>query len=220
MQDQSSGKNRGSGKIILAGLALLLVGAIAGAVWLAQPPAEPTYEGKTLTYWLTNWQNGSGQSIDDAQIVKSREAVRHIGTNAVPTLLRMLRAKDSTVKIKMYELMSRQDKFNVPFTSVEQGKPLTQIAFWFLGDLATNAAPALIQMCTNENDEDSFFADRALQMLYPAPCVARAEWMPPKERAPWYLATGMMQKEFGAPSNAILAFSEAIKLNPTNRETW
>jgi hypothetical protein len=74
---------------ILSGLAWLLVSSL--------PAREPVYEGKPLSRWL------AGASRRDA-----RRAVRACGTNAIPTLVRMLRATDSPLKLKLVQLAGKQ----------------------------------------------------------------------------------------------------------------
>src|SRR5947207_1339961 len=69
--------------IWLAALLALTLGLV-GAARLSSRPREPVYRGKTLTYWLevinTNgWASG-----------EKPEAVRHIGTNAIPILLNLI----------------------------------------------------------------------------------------------------------------------------------
>ena len=89
-------------RIIIAGLVLA---ALAVLTWVVFNPSEsePQYEGKPLSFWLAEavipheedygtWRVGSR---------KAEAAMEHFGTNAVPTLLQMLRARDSTLKLKL-----------------------------------------------------------------------------------------------------------------------
>jgi hypothetical protein len=82
--------------VALAVLLVILAGLIA---WqgLRLREREPEYQGKGLRTWLreargqSNWQaRGSAEA-----------AIRHIGTNAIPTLLEMLRQKDSPLTSKL-----------------------------------------------------------------------------------------------------------------------
>ena len=47
---------------------------------------------------------------------KTDEVVRQAGTNALPTLLRMLRAKDSSLKVNLVDLLTRQHIIKMDFT--------------------------------------------------------------------------------------------------------
>src|SRR5690242_12224993 len=90
---------------------LLFFAAVAGLFWAVLPPTEPSYDGKTLSYWLAQYEGigSAGADTKEPKAIESREAIRHIGTNALPTLLRMLRAKDSRVKLVLVNLIERQD---------------------------------------------------------------------------------------------------------------
>jgi len=75
---------RGRGTLIVAVLAVLLA---AAAVLLLSPEREPSYEGRSLSQWL----QVPGQFSPEGTRVD--EAIRHIGTNALPCLFRWIRAK-------------------------------------------------------------------------------------------------------------------------------
>ena len=85
------------GKLILIFSVLVILG---GAVWFAtrrEPlPPEPIYDGKHLSVWLTDESfdrlvvNGIG--LTDVAV----DAVRAIGTNAIPYLLATLESSGST----------------------------------------------------------------------------------------------------------------------------
>jgi hypothetical protein len=66
-------------------LAVLLVAVVGGLAWQVTRPREPVYQGKPLSYWLV-------RPARDPNF----NALRALGTNAIPTLLQMLRAKDWT----------------------------------------------------------------------------------------------------------------------------
>ena len=94
--------------------------AIAGAAgWLTLTwPREPTYNGKPLTYWLEHYlppptNIGSSYALSDPA---AAEAIRRIGTNGIPTLLRLLRAYDSPLKLRLIALAQRQHLISVEFS--------------------------------------------------------------------------------------------------------
>jgi hypothetical protein len=72
------------------GVALL---ASAAEKLLCRPAPEPVYHGKPLTHWLVELQFPYPPTDGDP-----REAIRTIGTNGIPVLLRLLRAHDSPFK--------------------------------------------------------------------------------------------------------------------------
>ena len=80
---------------LFAALFLVLIG---GTIWLVavpREPPEPLYQGKPLTFWL-------GRSyfhpLNLADQQAATAAVQRAGTNAIPTLLRLMRARDSKTK--------------------------------------------------------------------------------------------------------------------------
>lgn len=72
------------------------------ATWCLTDPFhhEPSYKGKSLTYWLRGYRAGNYQ-WNSSTPESANEAVRSIGTNGIPTLLKMLVAKDSALDIKL-----------------------------------------------------------------------------------------------------------------------
>lgn len=98
----------GTGKkctILLGVLAVLAAGAVAYLVLRPADPQEPIYQGKPLRAWLDDYVLLS-HGWDEADIEKKNEKVdeviRQIGTNAIPTLFRMLNATDSPLKKLKY----------------------------------------------------------------------------------------------------------------------
>ena len=130
-------------------LALLPVAALAGLAWLLLGPREPDplYRGRPLTYWLQGFSPGqwpatkgpARPSEDEAQ-----EAVQHFGTNAIPTLLRLLRTPDSPFRRRAFELIERQH-----FVRISHIPPMQlymEIVRGF-GELGAEARPAVAQLC-------------------------------------------------------------------------
>lgn len=202
---------------------LLLVIGLGVFAWLSTAPKEPVYKGKTLSYWLTRVHGGAPDPGEFTnQMNACKEAVQHIGTNAIPVLLRKLTAKDSSLKLKLMELADKQDYVHLPLRSAEDDKMLVPLGFVLLGDLGTNAIPSLIDIYRHPpSEETKEIANHILMQFYPAPSVADAGWVPSKDRAQWYLEAGMLNleppgisKAEHSYSNAIMAFSQAVKLDP------
>ena len=81
------------------------LGAIVGMLlWQGLREREPTYQGKGLRVWLREARQERGQAIQQG---KAAVAVRHIGTNAIPTLLAMLGRRDSPLVGESYNLLRR-----------------------------------------------------------------------------------------------------------------
>src|SRR5690348_5046029 len=196
--------SRGTSPTIRIGIAaLLLIACIGGFVWLALPPKEPEYQGKPLSYWLerarTNW-NAIFFSPKDPETVECTEAVRHIGTNAIPYLLRMLKAKDTALKTKAMDFAEAKGMTNLPLHSAQELLDKADVGFFLLGDLATNAIQDLIKIYNHPPSPDSKQrASKALIYLYPAAGVLNPYWVPPEERVEWFSYAGHLKSNLGSP---------------------
>jgi len=81
-------------RIVFAIVLLVLLGGLA---WEVLRPREKMYEGRPLSYWLKRQEDAKyGLVTPEKQKLREQadETIRQIGTNALPELLRMLRARD------------------------------------------------------------------------------------------------------------------------------
>ena len=91
--------------VVLAGIVAAVVVAV---VWPRE--REPEYKGKRLSEWLTLWEPNyvpGGGLGDKNRRVEAQMAVRHIGTNALPWLLRWVRYEQPAWKGKAYSFMEK-----------------------------------------------------------------------------------------------------------------
>ncbi len=77
-------------RTILVSLAVILVTAVLVAVILRPEPKEPEYRGKKLSYWI---DKSTGSLADDGD-PEAIAAVRQIGTNSIPCLLKWIRSEN------------------------------------------------------------------------------------------------------------------------------
>src|SRR5437667_12454749 len=94
-------------------LAVLLGATVTGATWLVlhRRAEEPVYGGKRLTVWMGQYLMhllAARSSPDRAKRDAAENAIRQIGTNALPTLLSMVQAKDTTLKRSLIALGNKQ----------------------------------------------------------------------------------------------------------------
>src|SRR4051794_3136 len=75
---------------------------LAVLFWPGQP--EPAYQGKTLTEWLTVYQQHADGNHEQQQAIV---AVRHIGTNALPVLTTLLNHESSQWREKVPRLLPK-----------------------------------------------------------------------------------------------------------------
>src|ERR1041385_3654595 len=110
------------------------------ACWLAFSSfgarcAEPTYQSKSLTKWLKVFEKSEPNSAEEN---RARDAVRTIGTNAIPNLIKMLRSEDLELQ--------------------QAGKN----GFEILGQVGAPAVPELAQLLVGTNELARFWAAQAL----------------------------------------------------------
>ena len=133
---------------------------------------EPVYQGKTLTYWLSDFWPGRNPTPE--KLEQDKFAVRQIGTNAIPILLQWISVKDDPFKAKMVTWISSHPR--VPFR-IESGVDKNMLAvsgFQILGkSQAAAAVPALVEIVKNGGGEgtsayhNATFAMQALGTLDP-----------------------------------------------------
>ena len=143
-------------------LRLLLLGLlIAGIVyWLAGKvggPPDPEYQGRRLSAMLKE------SSLDVHTLESGREtrfgaedvlAIRQMGTNAIPYLLKELSATDSSLKIKLVELLSRQSVFSIRFEMAAYHHYRAADAFQVLGPIGEPAIPELARLLNEGETSD------------------------------------------------------------------
>jgi hypothetical protein len=144
-------------------LGVLLVASLGGLVcWAPWELREPVYQGKPLSSWLKASELAPFQR--DA-LENANEAVRQAGTNALPTLLWMLRARDSALKVRLMDLARM---VSIECTPAEDFNRATVDGFFVLGAKAQSAVPALIEIVNqNISAESRVCAIRALRVMGP-----------------------------------------------------
>lgn len=124
-------------RVTAAFLVLGTVGLLAA--WLTIPNAtEPEYDSQPLSYHLFSLTYG-----DVRRERAAREAVRAMGTNAVPQLIRILEARESSFKTCFNELARRQSLIRFRFEPLSVRQMHAALACQELGPVAAPAIPAL-----------------------------------------------------------------------------
>jgi hypothetical protein len=130
-----------------AAITALVLAALGALLWILSSAGErePVYQGKTLTYWLSDFS--SGRILTPEKMAQDNLAVRQIGTNAIPILLQWISARDGLLKQKMVTWIHRHPW--VPFrieSSVDKNM-LAVSGFRILGkSQAGPAVPALVEI--------------------------------------------------------------------------
>lgn len=175
---------------------VLLTVAAAGALfwWRFCESAEPSYQGKPLRDWLETYVQG-GSYIGVWANPETDEAIRRMGTNAIPALLKMISARDSKWKstLSWYSTESMRRRISRRFSWWSAGFATDEAAqaIVALGPSASNAVPQLIQTYRKNIGSDSQASClKALGSIGPAAALAipdflgaTTNWYPRTRRA-------------------------------------
>jgi len=126
---------------------------VVAMVWPGEK--EPEYQGKKLSAWLVEYpfMDREPESIAEQNAV---DAVRHIGTNALPYLLRWMRYERPAWRNTLYTLL-RKLPSNGPLRVA--GRPdilagCTPYAFKSLGAAVMPAVPELVRLMSDRKAPD------------------------------------------------------------------
>jgi hypothetical protein len=106
---------------------------------------EPVYQGRRLTQWLESFDTSSGTSR-----ALANKAVREIGTNALPVLVKML-SGEKTWKQKAISTLDKQPLIKIPKSGLDSTLPRALSAFQALGETAKPAVPLLSELLKRED---------------------------------------------------------------------
>jgi HEAT repeat protein len=141
---------------VLAVLAVL--GARAWQIFRSREP-DPIFEGHRLDYWLGR--------CPYTESFTARAAVREAGTNAIPMLLRFMRAHNSAFKRKLIALAEKQNFMASPFVSDDDHWRVVN-GFEALGPDGRSAVPELLRIYQEDSSPDSrIFIIMALSNIGP-----------------------------------------------------
>ena len=131
--------------------------------------SEPVYEGHTLTEWLYENRKAplpeSGHPDPKEPKLISEKAIRAIGTNALPTLLRMMAAKDAPIKTRFIALSRRQTFLKTNIQDAHSKRFLAYLGFQILGSDAKDAVPELATLARNDDVDIRVFSLSSLDFI-------------------------------------------------------
>jgi hypothetical protein len=144
-------------KSIAAAILILLVAFFVYLCW----PQGPFYRGRSLKAWLQDFTNplrhASGIPLQNlsaemgARMEGGQRAVKAIGTNAIPTLLQYVQAKDSGVTHMVVAPIGPRSFVGDWFPSAREKHAMAQAGFTILGKDALPAQSALVAL-TKDSD--------------------------------------------------------------------
>jgi hypothetical protein len=135
--------------------------AAIGLLLYASRTHEPSFQGRKLGEWLADIENAH----DEREAEPARNAVRQIGTNAIPYLVGMMRAEDSELKKTFITLLAKAHIFSVRIADSNRQHLLALLGFEALGSQASSAIPDLKALVNNP--EAVRFAAWALVSISP-----------------------------------------------------
>jgi len=187
-------------KRVAIALTVLLGIVMALAAWEASRSREPIYQGKSLSSWVESYKVGVGIPGYDGQ--PADEAVSHAGTNAVPVLLRFLRARDSALMVKLLPLIQKQHVIRIPYMPAVERNARGLRGFYVLGPEGKNAVPALIEMC-GSTQRITYYAVTALGYIGPparsaVPVLWRVENSSRAVPVPWRMQNSNPPRGLGS----------------------
>jgi HEAT repeats len=139
--------------IILTTVAILVIAGVAALLWRFDPgPPQPIFEGKPLTVWLVGLYRMTGpRSYDSSMAGPGAQAVRALGTNAVPYLVHMLTANRRRLMDKPALWAKNKAALPLSYTTARERVMRAAFACELLGRKAGAAIHALIPLLKDQD---------------------------------------------------------------------
>ena len=195
-------------------LALILLAVVIAFPRPTPPPIEPSYAGRTLTEWVfrnPNALNGNPRSHE------AREAIRKIGTNALPSLLAWLAADPDHSPIKRaaslvldfvpQAITPKRALVWAQSDWVELHLEIAPVAFAVLGSDAVPAIPTLQRLASDARGRrGAFYATSILGGIGPRALpalqrIAQNPACPTRKEAAKQAATLLAESRTNAPDS-------------------
>lgn len=137
-------------EVICKSRRLLLVAFVVAVIGVSTYAfrQEPAYEGRTLTEWL---MEATPPNRKESNRERADEAVRRIGTNGLPTIAKLLRARDWPLKSKLNEFFYQRRWYHLRLTTREDRHAYALTACHLLGTIARPLIPEVEAAMTNMN---------------------------------------------------------------------
>lgn len=166
-----------AGKLLIA---LCTAATLLAVIWQSSRPRQPEHQGIPLDQWLQAYNRaGLSPSNDQANIEQISGAIRAMGSDSLPFLLKHIVHRDSIIAQKVFDLAARQHLFKLPVHHGDSycapsilalmvlgpdARPIlpglskaalasSQKALFAMLALGTNAIPTLESVCLSTNRE-------------------------------------------------------------------
>jgi hypothetical protein len=131
----------------------LCAAGICGAIWILPwhlNPVEPVWQGKKLSQWLTECDSDNPRDLSES----ARTAIRTMGTNALPYLLRRIGTRDSKAKMQLRAWAGKGSIIRRLTPTHYNFRISAAAGIEALGKEAAPAVPELIELL---HDEQTFY---------------------------------------------------------------
>ena len=151
-----------------------LIAIFGGLIWLVLSQHELEYQGKPLRYWANQYGSNHWTAPNNELDKQAEMAIRSIGTNAIPSLLKMMATTESPIRLKVTGAMPKKClgllHIDGPLeyrNKIYEYQSLGAYGLIALGEDARTAVPALIGLLGNKNPNVRYHAVFALRCLGP-----------------------------------------------------
>jgi hypothetical protein len=204
---------------LAGGVALITL--LGGVLFVASRDGQPRYAGKRLSTWLDELAplHSDEAARGDPRSAQS-QAVRAIGTNALPWLLGEMRAEEMRLNGWINWALDKQPVFKFRLPDIDYRLRRATIGFQLLGEMAEPAIPDLLSLV----DSRPGYAPSALAYIGPRAIPALRQCL--TNTRSWSYRHGQMipipGNTIGAIHNSVnqarLSESDVAILIPTIRE--
>lgn len=141
---------------ILTGIGLTVVLLMRG---------EPSYQGRSLSWWLRDYDaaliaNGAASAAVDLREDRDEKAIAAMGTNAVPFLLAWISSREEPNPVQQLysEFQAKYPRLGLPHWRVPTKNRMAYDGFFAIGrNAAETARPELVALMTNVTPGVSIF---------------------------------------------------------------
>ncbi|EEF63314.1 HEAT repeat domain-containing protein [Pedosphaera parvula] len=156
-------------------IVIAVVATLGGLACYFGKTKEPRSQGRSLTQWLqvycktfpTQWIPPE-LGKPDMSFQTAERVVKGMGTNAIPTLLKLSQAEDSPAKLKLLAYLRRQSVIRYNYLYAEERRDLAANGFGMLKEDALPAVPALVELTKSKGQEIRLHALRCLIIINPS----------------------------------------------------
>jgi hypothetical protein len=155
-------------RILLIAGGIIVVFVIAMVVWPRE--REPEYQGKKLSEWVLEYQTAYKSGYPARE--KATEAIDHIGTNAVPWLLKWIDYGRPSSRAMLLSAANKPNFRNLWLARRERERAeyecaIGHLGFEILGPQAKSAVPELTKLISTSNwQPTSIPAMRAVSAMH------------------------------------------------------